>query len=155
MKDAPTPRPNKRPRLGPSPAEAVPRVKEEVLKAKGSKPDGDSRFEEFAKAIRPRTQKGPSWANEDSVPSASSSKAPSKVSKPKSNLQPENPPVEPAGDEPNPEGLSDLDWLKRHTKSLQDDAVGQPEQLYEQSDEEAAEEDVTKVFVSSSHISHS
>ncbi len=150
MKDAPTPRPNKRPRLGPSPAESVSRAKEKASRTtkNGPKVSGDLRFEEFAKAIRPRTQKGPSWANEDSVPSASTSKAPPKASKLRSKPLVGNSFEGPAGDEANAGGLSDLDWLKRHTKSSENDAIGQQEQLYEQSDEETDEkEDVAEVLV--------
>ena len=157
MKDAPAPRPNKRPRLGPSPSESSPiAVGKESIKPRPSTKAADPQFEEFAKAIRPRTRKGPSWANEDPVPSTSSASAKS-ASNSKSRPQP----VTPVDDEPGPsvdgpgtEGLSDLDWLKRHTKSSLDDAGTRQGPLYEQSGDEDVEEEAGEVFIISFPVSH-
>ena len=76
-KDAPPPRPNKRPRLGPSPMEAAveagpskeshsnAKVKDE--KAGKGKAGKDSQMEEFLQVMKPRTKKGPSWADNDAL----------------------------------------------------------------------------------------
>ncbi|KAF7335305.1 Multiple RNA-binding domain-containing protein 1 [Mycena sanguinolenta] len=61
-KDAPAPRPNKRPRLGPSPTEL--QTPPSKLSPKPPKPSGDSQLEEFLEVMQPRGGKGRTWANE-------------------------------------------------------------------------------------------
>ncbi|KAJ7982776.1 hypothetical protein DFH06DRAFT_710389 [Mycena polygramma] len=115
-KDAPAPRPNKRPRLGPSPNE-LPTPPPKAPPAP-SKPSGDSQMDEYLQVMQPRGNKGRTWANE-AAPAA-----------------PINPPPAEAMDEDTEpvreEGLSDLDWMKRRM-SKNVDVV---EKAFEQSDDE-------------------
>lgn len=142
VKDAPAPRPNKRPRLGPSPVEsASPNSEKPSTKSKKAIKNGsDPQFEEFAKATRSRTQKGPSWANEDAdIQPSSSTASGSGKSKIPSHIPSSETLPSPSGST-NPEGLSDLDWLKRHTKSSLDVSSVNAEQTFEQSDEDGSQE---------------
>lgn len=135
MKDAPPPRPNKRPRLGPSPSELG--VSTTPTKGKITKPadvgkpkKGTGLEDEFLQAMQPRTKKGPSWMDDDAGPVASTSTDSKidtrKISKKKDEGQ---------DDLPATEVMSDLDWLRKHTKPTAD--VGaQPDQVFEQSDDE-------------------
>ncbi|KAJ7462021.1 hypothetical protein FB451DRAFT_1043900 [Mycena latifolia] len=114
-KDAPTPRPNKRPRLGPSPSEVetLP-PKAPALPAKSS---GDSQLDEYLKVMQPQGNKGRTWANEAApVPTDPLVADEMKVD------------TEPVREE----GLSDLDWMKRRM-SKNADIV---EKAFEQSDDE-------------------
>ncbi|KAJ7590213.1 RNA-binding domain-containing protein [Mycena floridula] len=107
-KDAPAPRPNKRPRLGPSPHDdSEPKKKEQPETKPPKKSKKDAQMDEFMEVMQ--TKKGPSWANEQ---------------QPAGPEQPVMDVNKPEGDN-NGEGMSDLDWMKRHmTKG------------YEQSDDE-------------------
>lgn len=75
----------------------------------------DSERDEFLKIMKPRTKKGPSWANEDP-------QGPGKDGM-----------VETA--EGPTEGISDLDWLKKHTSKNVDNA----DKVFEQSGDEDEE----------------
>ncbi|KAI0753331.1 hypothetical protein C8Q80DRAFT_507618 [Daedaleopsis nitida] len=140
-KDAPAPRPNKRPRLGPSPSEtdeAVVRLaksKKTKTKTKSSVDDRKAKNsqleDEFLQVMQPRTMKGPSWKDDDAVaPVASTSTDPAKQKKSK-KADTEQEDVVVVEEQPS-EALSDMDWLRRHTKST---AV--EEKAFEQSDDEA------------------
>lgn len=142
MKDAPTPRPNKRPRLGPSPSEPS-QVKEKISQRSkmASTSETDAQFEEFAKAIRPRTQKGPSWANDGPVLQTNSAHiAPSPSGPSKLPMSSSDNPSDPVTKEPKADGLSDMDWLKRHTLPELDVNTGDQDRLYEQSDEDTVDD---------------
>ncbi|KAI0334194.1 hypothetical protein GY45DRAFT_1243119 [Cubamyces sp. BRFM 1775] len=140
-KDAPAPRPNKRPRTGPSPSEleggsALPEKKPKD-KAKGK---ADELEDEFLQVMQPRTKKGPSWKDDEPAPGpvASSSTGPTselskKAKTPKK--KPESPDEDSEQQTAQVEAVSDLDWLKRHTKPTLDD-VEAPGRVFEQSDDE-------------------
>ncbi|KAI0350955.1 hypothetical protein OH77DRAFT_1488172 [Trametes cingulata] len=147
-KDAPAPRPNKRPRLGPSPTE-VEEVKPEKKASKSSKDKskktdakGDL-ADEFLQVMQPRTKKGPSWKDDDPAPApvASTSAIPdaeankkgkkSKEKKDKAKKAEEDGEQAEAAAEP----VSDLDWLQRHMKPTLDEAEAL-EKVFEQSDDE-------------------
>ncbi|KAF9447641.1 RNA-binding domain-containing protein [Macrolepiota fuliginosa MF-IS2] len=122
-KDAPAPRPNKRPRLGPSPTEveadhnrSETRPKSEKLPMKEK---SSAQVEEFLEVMQPRTKKGPSWVNETRVEQ----------------------PVPPS-EEPKDESsaistaLSDMEWMKQRMSQH----VDKEGKAFEQSDEEDGEE---------------
>ncbi|KAF8182148.1 hypothetical protein K438DRAFT_1840391 [Mycena galopus ATCC 62051] len=118
-KDAPAPRPNKRPRLGPSPNEIqAPPSKPSTSPAKPT----DESLDEFLQVMQPRGNKGRTWANE-SAPAVSADDPP-----PADEMDEDIEPI-------REEGLSDMDWLKRHT-SKNADVV---EKAFEQSDDEDAD----------------
>ena len=101
----------------------------------------DAQFEEFAKAIRPRTQKGPSWANDGPVLQTNSAHiAPSPSGPSKLPMSSSDNPSDPVTKEPKADGLSDMDWLKRHTLPELDVNTGDQERLYEQSDEDTVDD---------------
>ncbi|KAM5538761.1 hypothetical protein V8D89_007483 [Ganoderma adspersum] len=151
-KDAPAPRPNKRPRLGPSPAE----VEAATKTAKGSKSSTKDRskkgkhvelVDEFMQVMQPRT-KGPSWKDTDPVapPTASTStdvtiNTAKNDKKLKEAIASTND-LDEQPDEPEASGgpMSDMDWLKRHTKSTLD-PVDALQKAFEQSDDERMEDD--------------
>ncbi|EPQ55616.1 hypothetical protein GLOTRDRAFT_75766 [Gloeophyllum trabeum ATCC 11539] len=150
VKDAPAPRPNKRPRLGPSPHEegGKPAPKEKKAKETGDeqakeKKSGkkEKQLEEFMKVMQPRT-KGRTWADDVTVtepahPSSDQTK-PKKKDKKKKAEDVEMHDAERAGgdEEPKEEGISDLEWMKRRMK-----AVAVEEKVFEQSDEENVDEE--------------
>ena len=49
-------------------------------------------------------------------------------------------PSDPVTKEPKADGLSDMDWLKRHTLPELDVNTGDQERLYEQSDEDTVDD---------------
>ncbi|OBZ74791.1 Multiple RNA-binding domain-containing protein 1 [Grifola frondosa] len=153
VEDIPLSRPNKRPRLGPSSlgSDAFGSVESSKSKSIKSKTtldpramkDGNDQLSTFMQVMQPRTKKGPSWANGDSVaqPIASTS-----VSNEPSSLQSksktrEAPAILDSRDDETEavlnEGISDLDWLKQRTKQtselLDDDT---PARVFDQSDDE-------------------
>ncbi|KZT00240.1 RNA-binding domain-containing protein [Laetiporus sulphureus 93-53] len=160
VKDAPPSRPNKRPRLGPSPAEA--QITSEISadakgskkKTKVSKEQSDAKkneFNEFMQVMQPRVKKGPSWANDAVAPvpgpstlkSANDAKVDSDSSRATKNKQSKKlAEVEDNEKAPSPEeaatseAISDMDWFKRHTKSALDDPELEPQRVFEQSDDE-------------------
>jgi len=81
----------------------------------------DVERDEFMKIMKPRTQKGPSWANED--PQAS--EAQTKVDAAE----------EPMEEDVPSKAVSDLDWLKKHTSKN----VDKVDKVFEQSDDEDEE----------------
>ncbi|KAH9916393.1 uncharacterized protein BXZ73DRAFT_92497 [Epithele typhae] len=83
VKDAPTPRPNKRPRLGPSPSEAgaVADATSKPAATKKGKQSSGAQLDEFMQVMQPRTKKGPSWKDDDPVVGAVSPDASSVLPK--------------------------------------------------------------------------
>lgn len=134
-KDAPAPRPNKRPRLdGPSsdkvPADTSSSSKDKTKPTtKGKK---DEQLEEFINVMKAR--KGPSWKDADAAPAAD---APDRASssKSKTRSQPTDKAREQTPEVANDEPASDMDWLKRHMKSSLDLSEG-AEKAFDQSDVE-------------------
>ncbi|THH23232.1 hypothetical protein EUX98_g7946 [Antrodiella citrinella] len=141
-KDAPVPRPNKRPRLDPSPDEDQPvEVSKKTKKIKQASSDSASsvpknaQFEEFAKLMQPRSKKGPSWANDEELqPVASTSALP--TPKPKQVVDEPESKENDAEEEPQATGLSDLDWLKRHQKVTIQAPEPAKVTVFDQSDDE-------------------
>ncbi|KAH9887035.1 hypothetical protein C8Q73DRAFT_748774 [Cubamyces lactineus] len=139
-KDAPPPRPNKRPRTGPSPSEQdeVSSLPEKKLKSK-DKTKTDELEHEFLQVMQPRTKKGPSWKDDEpagpvastSTGATSESSKKAKSSKPK----PEDLAEDSEQQIVQTDAVSDLDWLKRHTKTTLDDLEA-PGRVFEQSDDE-------------------
>ncbi|OSX56663.1 hypothetical protein POSPLADRAFT_1175052 [Postia placenta MAD-698-R-SB12] len=140
-KDAPLPRPNKRPRLGPSPADAQAVVQVHVNSKSVAKVSEDAgvkstkggdQLDEYLQAMKPRTQKGPSWAN-DEPKKGKKAKPPSPEHDAQADANAEEPPVD--------EGVSDMDWFKRHTKLVHETPNEHPaERVYEQSDDESVDQ---------------
>ncbi|KAI0641039.1 hypothetical protein C8Q79DRAFT_920627 [Trametes meyenii] len=151
-KDAPAPRPNKRPRLGPSPNELDDKLNRKVaLATKHTVKQGvpDELADEFLQVMQPRT-KGPSWKDDPITPatptslidSASSSAQADKTAKGKASKVQS---AEIGGETTEhamslAEPTSDLDWLRRHTKATFDD-VETSEKMFHQSDDEHLEDD--------------
>ena len=92
--------------------------------------------------MQPRTKKGPSWKDDDPVPgpvASSSTGATSELpkrSKPSKELESSGEISEQQATQAD--AVSDLDWLKRHTKTTLDD-VETPGRVFEQSDDEDAQ----------------
>lgn len=138
IKDAPAPRPNKRPRLGPSPTDELTSTtskKTSKADAKTDKPVKGkgkvAQLDEYLEVMQPRAKKGPSWANEAQAhPDLA---APDTT--PKLNDKT-------AGDDEKPkeeereEGISDLDWMRRRMTQTVDSVDTVPEKAFEQSDDE-------------------
>lgn len=114
-------------------------VEQPTSKAAGEK---DARLAEFMQVMQ--TKKGPSWKDSDSLPAApvaSSSKimTPPKVSQDSAYQE-----VIAAGDVDDSttpaaaidDSVSDMDWLKRHTKATLETDSGVLEKKFEQSDDE-------------------
>ncbi|KAF5353507.1 hypothetical protein D9756_007972 [Leucocoprinus leucothites] len=118
-KDAPAPRPNKRPRLGPSPTDVEAKSSEPSKKSKSDKSNpknkSSAQVKEFLEVMQPRTKKGPSWANG--------------VTTEQSVLPPEETKDEPPA---NSAAVSDLEWMKQRISQT----VDTPGKVFEQSDEE-------------------
>ncbi|RPD76903.1 RNA-binding domain-containing protein [Lentinus tigrinus ALCF2SS1-7] len=148
-KDAPAPRPNKRPRLGPSPDEVDGTSHASSKTTKKSKPSGSKKGggneleDQFLQVMQPSSKKGPSWKDDDpalvaSTPIAVSHKKSKKSKKGGDNVDA----VEEGESTPQQEhetSVSDMDWLRHHT-TTQLDAAGD-EKVFEQSEDEAMEED--------------
>ncbi|KAJ7068837.1 hypothetical protein C8F01DRAFT_1119476 [Mycena amicta] len=113
-KDAPAPRPNKRPRLGPSPNDPPTATKATAVK----EPKEDKQFEEFAQIMKPREKKR--WANE-AAPSTPL------------ELPPDTEDDKMDEDDVADEAISDLEWMRR--RMTENAAV--VEKAFEQSDDEA------------------
>ncbi|CAK5262937.1 unnamed protein product [Mycena citricolor] len=135
-KNAPAPRPNKRPRLGPSPndVEATPPSKKQRPDVAPAKPVPDAQLDEFLQVMQPRA-KGRTWAN-DAAPLASET-----TSGPKDTEK--DVPME---DEQPQEGMSDMEWM-RQRMSKNADVV---EKAFEQSDDEKDAEESAMPAVTSS-----
>ncbi|KAF6749962.1 rRNA primary transcript binding protein [Ephemerocybe angulata] len=133
----PSPRPNKRARVGPSPGEAsTSRLKESTTPAEPTKKN--KQLEEFMEVMQPK--KGPTWANdatatapEPIIPTApsTSAQAPAAAT-PKAD---EDVAMEDVSeDAPAAEPLSDADWLKQRMSANVDKV--KEEKVFEQSDDE-------------------
>ncbi|KAI0706720.1 hypothetical protein C8T65DRAFT_651773 [Cerioporus squamosus] len=149
-KDAPTPRPNKRPRLGPYPDEVENHSKPTKKSTASTDAQKGARHEledEFMQVMQPRTKKGPSWKDDEPTPAASGSGPPdaaasSSSSKSQKSRKGKEKVVATSEDDSaaqqEPESVSDLDWLRRHTTKLDTD-VG--EKVFEQSEDESMDGD--------------
>lgn len=159
MKNAPAPRPNKRPRLDTSERQATSdsttvasaRKQSRKSDARESGPEkagSSSQLTEFMQVMKPRTKNGRTWANDDVVTTTSAlssttvneaGSSPSKKGKDNASAAGvsavEDVSIEPeTGQEP----VSDMDWLKqRQKKVLQSDSSTK---AFEQSDDEAEAE---------------
>ena len=149
-KDAPTPRPNKRPRLELAPSEyerhRVQSSKQlpKKVTADPSLPQSSkgAQYQEFAKVMQSRSKKGPSWANDDEhQPVASTSTLPAQASKRTSVAEREVDPTSSDGveDVNQGNGLSDVDWLKRHQRSAVETLDSENITVFDQSDEDHGE----------------
>ncbi|KAF7296138.1 hypothetical protein MKEN_01429100 [Mycena kentingensis (nom. inval.)] len=122
-KDAPAPRPNKRPRLGPSPNDPPPPPPQEKSRKKSKSTAGekerseDKQFVEFAQLMKPRGKQ--TWANEAAPP------------EPVVALV-EDETMDADDAEPEPEGISDLEWMRRRMTGNADKV----EKPFEQSEDE-------------------
>jgi multiple RNA-binding domain-containing protein 1 len=142
-----TPRPNKRPRLGPSPTDeptslSNPHPPSSASKSKHNakaKGKNAAQLDEYTKVMQPRTKKGPLWANEALQPQpqpssscignvhASRLKLVEKVGADVNEKE-----TDEKEDEEKDEGISDLDWMKkRMTQNIE-----AAEKVFEQSDDE-------------------
>ncbi|KAI0060073.1 hypothetical protein BV25DRAFT_1807867 [Artomyces pyxidatus] len=131
-KDAPTPRPNKRPRLElPSAdSEAGPSFSKSHASGqhaeKGKAKAKDDQFEQFMDVMQPRSRSGPSWADEppsEPIPAKNAKKGQDAVL----NIAA----VDDA--EMQPEGLSDLEWMRRRMRQGVEESA---DKAFEQSDDE-------------------
>ncbi|KAF7302233.1 hypothetical protein MIND_00790300 [Mycena indigotica] len=126
-KDAPEPRPNKRPRLGPSPNDPLEKPSKKSKQNTDKPVKEDKQFDEFAQVMKPRQKK--TWANE-AAPSA-----PADVPPP-SSIVVDNKMMDvddPAVSKMENEEMSDLEWMRRRMK----DSAAVGEKAFEQSDDEA------------------
>lgn len=129
-KNAPPPRPHKRPRLtGPEDSHDSADVKSKKAD-KTAKPADDvktskksAQLDEFIKVMQPRAKKGRAWSNgEDAQPQP--------VAAPQQDVAM----VDEEEDDEVPEGVSDLEWMRRRMKkTVLDDAI---DRVFEQSDDE-------------------
>ncbi|CCM02940.1 uncharacterized protein FIBRA_05055 [Fibroporia radiculosa] len=175
-KDAPPPRPNKRPRLGPGPDETETRLPNDIratgqasgiLAQKQSKASqSKSHLDEFMQVMQPRTKKGPSWADADVAmplnrPATNGIDIKDQIdatqSRKSSKAQPtsgENDEMKDATDsldfesEHRDDGISDMDWFRKRTKAVLDEADPPAEKAFEQSDEEVDDVDRHEATVS-------
>jgi multiple RNA-binding domain-containing protein 1 len=106
-------------------------VPSSVQPSKTSSPDdkfrakNDDQLDQFLEVMQPRAKKGPSWANDAK-----------QLAFVDSNAAGEDLNVEDNGGRNREEGLSDLDWMRRHmTKNI--DSV---DKAFEQSDDEAMDD---------------
>jgi len=114
LKDGPG-RPNKRPRLGPSPTDVeVKPNKESKSEQTTHKDKSSAQVEEFLSVMQQRTQKGPTWANEPRVE--------------------QSVPLSEYGDQPlmSSATLSDLEWMKQRMSQN----IDKVDKIFEQSEEE-------------------
>lgn len=146
-KNAPAPRPNKRPRLGPSPTDepkAAPalssceqKTKKAKLDGKTSKAKPSTQLDEYMQVMQPRTKKGPLWVNDSSAQTQPSSIGNVRTSRvefietigkgDEQKDEAQNETVDKEG-----EGISDLDWMKRRMK----ENLESVERVFEQSDDD-------------------
>lgn len=138
-KDAPTPRPNKRPRLGPSPTDGI--IVESISmntssKKDAKKPSGKTaQMDEYLQVMQSRNKNGPSWANEAPPPPPPTQPDPTPTSR-KEDKVADGAPKE--GEERD-EAMSDLDWMKRRmTQGVDAADATLEEKAFEQSDDEDA-----------------
>lgn len=106
--------------MGPSPSEAEQAEvtsKKSTKEKKALEKHGLER-DEFMKVMKPRTKKGPSWANEDSHASGRDSRV--QIAE------------EATEEDALNKNISDLDWFKKHTSKNIDNV----DKVFEQSDDE-------------------
>ncbi|CAL1696264.1 unnamed protein product [Somion occarium] len=90
------------------------------------------------KVMQPRSKKGPSWANEDGVLQPSGSSASSRGNAQASAIEDTGMAETVDAGESKAEGVSDMDWFKRHTKpTLETESA---EKAFEQSEDEGEEQ---------------
>ncbi|TEB23078.1 RNA-binding domain-containing protein [Coprinellus micaceus] len=132
----PAPRPNKRARTGPSPAEVNASASKPSTSAEPAK--GNKQLDEFMEVMQTRTKKGPSWANDASTAEpAMPDPSPSTISSTKKQSDDEDVAMEDAAEAaPAGEPMSDMEWLKQRMSSNVDNVV--EEKAFEQSDDEDA-----------------
>ncbi|KAI0053501.1 RNA-binding domain-containing protein [Auriscalpium vulgare] len=127
-KDAPTPRPNKRRRVDTSTADVhldpSSSKAREPLSHDASDKRKESQLEQFMDVMQPRTRKGPSWAEQP----------PAQQPVKKSKKGKEVAVVDEANDNAQPEGLSDVEWMRRRMKQGVENAA--TEKAFEQSDDD-------------------
>jgi multiple RNA-binding domain-containing protein 1 len=126
-KDAPPPRPNKRRKLDPSPRDtkssitlpSVVKIKSKLKKSqRDTEEKADGQLNEFMQVMKPRTKKGPSWANEGGA--LTSAPVPTTEVDGKEDGE----------EKRKDEGISDLDWMKMHLKgNLDERAFEQDEEV--------------------------
>lgn len=177
VKNAPQPRPNKRPRLEPEHVDSLDNTKteksEKPLKkdsklSDSKKAGSSSQLDEFMQIMKPRTKKGPSWANDDVVATTSklsstslNEAGPSSPKKVRSKAAVAKGSETPVTESDSPEEaiaeqepISDMDWLKQRQKSILESSP--PEKAYEQSEDEVEEEpEADKVYFNRSFLQHS
>lgn len=109
-------------------------------------------MEEFLHVMKPRTKKGPSWADNDALPQPSTSRTPAAVSD-QGRTNGHDSEKEENGQlganagggnqssaEQDAEPISDMDWFKQRTKAVLDETENTVERVFEQSEDEAEEE---------------
>jgi multiple RNA-binding domain-containing protein 1 len=151
-KDAPTPRPNKRQKLVSVSAEHAPPVSETVKKT--SSKDANSKaqnpqFAQFMEVMQPRSNKGPSWANETETGGlrSTSKPIPSKTKSHERDLADGNVGVSAgAGEETQQQesGMSDLDWMKRRMTTRIDSADAEAGEMEPQTCEQSGHQADTR-----------
>ncbi|KAI0270676.1 hypothetical protein BC834DRAFT_841474 [Gloeopeniophorella convolvens] len=143
-KDAPAPRPSKRPRLDTTAEnDASSSLGKSTKSGRKSAADAspaqgrnkDAVFDEFMEVMQPKTKKGPSWADDSGPVSLSKKgKAPAAPEQPEGSLELEAP----------QQDLSDLEWMRRRMKQGVDEAAT-VEKAFEQSDNEEHDEQPEEV----------
>ncbi|TDL26946.1 RNA-binding domain-containing protein [Rickenella mellea] len=156
-KDAPAPRPNKRPRLGPAPGDELPlpkpksSAKVSTTPVKPQDKDKGTQLDEFLQVMQPRTKKGRSWANEDNTVSVTTDHPPArpdvkataeKTTKdaPTTDNTHDSSPDNNEAEEENAE-IDDMEWMKRRMKQQLEIANDPVEKVFEQEDEDDAGEE--------------
>ncbi|KZT68334.1 RNA-binding domain-containing protein [Daedalea quercina L-15889] len=150
----PPPRPNKRPRLGPAPASAEEAARGKAGRtgakgaAEGLKAGKDSHFEEFLQVMKPRTKKGPAWADNDMLSQPAHGNLDAEVVMDKKSKRREEKKAEfvTEGDDGDTgaddaqldasAAVSDMDWFKQRTRAVLDEPTAATERAFEQSDDE-------------------
>ncbi|KAF9556198.1 hypothetical protein CPC08DRAFT_711377 [Agrocybe pediades] len=111
-KDAPAPRPHKRRRVDTDAPENIASTSTSNVKDTTSPKKQDKNLDEFMKVMKPK--KGPAWANEEQVEPIPVPQEPEVVK------------------DVQPEGLSDLEWMRQRMSN----AVDKEERVFEQDDDE-------------------
>lgn len=119
--------------------------------AGGKSTKGGDQLDEYLQAMKPRTKKGPSWANDEPVAGPSklvttadtpTAEKKGKKAKPETPLPEHDAQADVDVEEPPvDQGVSDMDWFKRHTKPvLETPNEHLTERVFEQSDDESVDE---------------
>lgn len=114
-----------------------------------SKDSKHAQMEEYLQVMKPRTKKGPSWADHDALPQPSSSSTPATASKAdaadmvgarQTRIEKHSADgVEDATEPDAAEAVSDMDWFKQRTKAVLNEPKAATERAFEQSEDEAEE----------------